>query len=67
MEIGPKLFISYRRDDSAGHAGRLVADLRQSFGEEQVFYDLVSIIPGEEFRLPGRSATGRVKATPIGI
>ena len=60
METGPKVFISYRRDDSAGHAGRLAADMRQCFGEEQVFYDLVSIIPGDEFPQKIKAGPGRV-------
>jgi hypothetical protein len=28
------IFISYRRDDSAGWAGRLATDLRERFGQE---------------------------------
>lgn len=45
----PKIFISYRRDDSAGHAGRLYADLTCRFGIKQVFFDVAAISPGENF------------------
>ena len=36
----PKIFISYRRDDSAGHAGRLYDRLEGHFGQGQVFMDV---------------------------
>lgn len=35
-----KIFISYRRDDSAGYAGHLAADLGKHFGEGSVFIDV---------------------------
>lgn len=34
-----EIFISYRRDDSAGFAGRLEDDLSECFGEQPVFRD----------------------------
>ncbi len=35
------IFISsYRRDDSAGHAGRLFDRLTAHFGDEQIFMDI---------------------------
>lgn len=43
------IFICYRRDDSAGHAGRLYDRLAAHFGEEQIFMDLDQIEPGEDF------------------
>lgn len=45
----PGIFICYRRDDSAGHAGRLHDRLTAHFGDEQVFMDLDQIEPGEDF------------------
>jgi formylglycine-generating enzyme required for sulfatase activity len=36
----PSIFISYRRDDSAGWAGHLHAALQNSFGKDQVFIDI---------------------------
>ena len=43
------IFISYRRDDSAGHAGRLFDRLRERFGRQQVFMDVAGIDPGTDF------------------
>ena len=42
------IFISYRRDDSQGFAGRLENDLAQCFGDELVFRDR-EIPPGADF------------------
>ncbi|MFP5317518.1 MAG: toll/interleukin-1 receptor domain-containing protein [Acidimicrobiia bacterium] len=44
-----KVFISYRRDDADGHAGRLRDWLVRRFGEQQVFLDVAGIDPGEDF------------------
>jgi hypothetical protein len=44
-----RIFISYRRADSAGWAGRLHGDLCQRFGADRVFRD-VAIAPGVDFR-----------------
>jgi hypothetical protein len=44
------IFISYRRDDSEGEAGRLSDDLAQTFREESVFMDVNAIQPGRDFR-----------------
>ena len=43
------IFVSYRRADSAGYAGRLVDKLKSQFGD-QVFFDVDSIRPGANFR-----------------
>jgi TIR domain len=45
----PGIFISYRRDDSAGFAGRLYDRLSARFGAEHVFMDIDTISPGHEF------------------
>jgi hypothetical protein len=45
----PRIFISYRRDDSAGHAGRLYDRLVERFGEENIFLDVMGIAPGQNF------------------
>jgi hypothetical protein len=42
------IFVSYRRQDSQGFAGRLADDLIEAFGEERVFRD-VEIRPGDDF------------------
>ena len=44
------IFISYRRDDTEGQAGRLFQDLRDAFGAEAVFMDVATIEPGVDFR-----------------
>ncbi len=44
------IFISYRRDDSEGEAGRLFDDLSRAFGTETVFMDVAGIKPGVDFR-----------------
>ena len=45
----PRIFISYRRDDSAGHTGRIFDRLEGYFGEHQVFMDIDTIRPGLNF------------------
>src|SRR4051794_28950856 len=41
-----KVFISYRRDDSAAWTGRLRDDLATMSGEKNIFYDLRDLLPG---------------------
>ena len=43
------VFISYRREDAAGHAGRLFDHLSRAFGEEGVFMDVDDIQRGDTF------------------
>ena len=45
-----RVFISYRRDDSADVAGRIDDRLAAHFGRENVFKDVDSIPPGVDFR-----------------
>jgi hypothetical protein len=44
-----KLFINYRREDTAPYAGRLYDRLSAHFGTDQVFIDIDQIEPGEDF------------------
>jgi hypothetical protein len=44
------IFISYRRDDSEGEAGRLFDDLTRAYGSDAVFMDVAGIAPGVDFR-----------------
>ena len=44
-----RIFISYRREDSAGHTGRLFDSLRRHFGDDSVFLDLSNIDSGQNF------------------
>ena len=45
----PRILVNYRRDDSAAYAGRLADRLREHFGRENVFVDIDTIRPGEDF------------------
>lgn len=50
MELNTiKIFISYRRTDSPGHAGRLGDALRHKFGKQNVFKDVTDIRGGAHF------------------
>jgi len=44
-----KIFINYRREDSAGHARALGDALRRYFGPEAVFLDVDDLPPGAHF------------------
>ncbi len=54
--LSAAIFISYRRSDAAGHAGRLFDRLAHWFDGDAVFYDLDSIDAGDTF--PQRLADG---------
>ncbi len=45
----PRIFLSYRRDDSAGHVGRLYDALSDRFGKHAVFMDVDHIGAGADF------------------
>jgi hypothetical protein len=49
MNATERVFISYRRDDAAGYAGRLEEALERQLGRGSVFRDLLDIAPGEDF------------------
>lgn len=49
MPAAAGLFISYRRDDSAGHARAIAAELARRFGPARVFIDVDDIVPGQRF------------------
>ena len=44
-----RIFICYRRDDSAGFARALKTVLSERFGKDHVFMDLDNIDPGEQW------------------
>ncbi len=44
------IFISYRREDAEGQAGRLYRDLTTEFGSDSVFMDVAAIQFGRDFR-----------------
>jgi hypothetical protein len=45
----PDVFISYRREDTSGYAGRLYDQISARFGREHVFMDVTTIEPGNDF------------------
>lgn len=53
------IFLSYRRSDTAGHAGRLADTLRERFGPESVFQDVDAIPAGADFPRIIDEAVGR--------
>jgi hypothetical protein len=55
-EQGSGIFISYRRDDAAGFAGRLYDHLAERFGASMVFMDVDTIRPGQDFGVVLRDA-----------
>ena len=62
------IFLSYRRDDSRSATGRLADGLQSPFGRDQVFRDLDSIAPGDDFEAALARAIGgaRVMLVVIG-
>jgi hypothetical protein len=60
----PKVFISYRREDTPGHAGRLYDRLQQEFGADNVFIDVDTLLPGDPARWRCFSAPA-TPATPV--
>lgn len=47
--MGQNIFISYRRVDTEGYAGRIYDRLAERFGAERVFMDVTDIEVGEDF------------------
>jgi hypothetical protein len=45
----PRVLLSYRREDSAPYAGRLYDHLSEQFGRDNVFMDVATIRPGQDF------------------
>jgi hypothetical protein len=63
----PEIFLSYRRADAAGTAGRLFDRLSQHFGAEQVFRDIDSIEAGDNFEQSIRDALRTASAVLVVI
>jgi hypothetical protein len=45
----PDIFISYRREDTSGYAGRLYDQVSAHFGRDHVFMDVADLEPGSDF------------------
>jgi hypothetical protein len=48
-ELLPRIFISYRREDTGGWAGRVADCLIAIFGKTNIFFDVDTINPGSNF------------------
>ena len=53
-----RIVLSYRREDSAGHAGRLADTLLDRFGQASVFMAVESIEAGADFTEEGLRVEG---------
>jgi len=62
-----RIFLSYRRDDASGYAGRVAERLCNRFGRDAVFRDLDSISPGYDFTVAINDAIGRCDAVVVVI
>jgi hypothetical protein len=58
-----KIFLSYRRNDSADAAGRIYDRLEACFGRDNVFMDVDTIPFGVDFRKHLRSAVNQCGVT----
>jgi hypothetical protein len=47
--VTPSVFVSYRRSDAPGYAGRLYDHLKEMFGKEHVFMDIDTLEIGVDF------------------
>ena len=47
--MSPRIFISYRREDSQGSTGRLYDRLSQAFTPDMIFMDVDTMVPGADF------------------
>ena len=48
-QLNERIYLSYRRMEAGGHAGRLVDYLSRHFGRGSVFRDIDTIRRGEDF------------------
>lgn len=67
MTTRDAVFISYRRADSAGWAGRVSDRLAATFGADRVFVDVASIRPGTDFTQAIDEALARAAAVVVVI
>lgn len=50
QSVMSKVFLSYRRDDTAGYAQAIYSRLTQTFSNDRVFIDVKAIEPGLDFK-----------------
>lgn len=63
----PKIFISYRRQDSGGYVRELASKLRKRYGANSIFRDLDDIRAGDDFNKVIESAVSECKVLIIVI
>lgn len=66
---GPLVFVSYRRDDTGGHARLLADHLQQRYGSGRVFFDVESVEAGSgpwRDQLSGQLSRCRVVVAVVG-
>lgn len=49
MRPDGRIFLSYRREDSSGHVGRLFDALAEAFGRDSLVMDVDIVAPGQDF------------------
>lgn len=59
LSNAPTIFISYRRDDTSGYAGRLHDALRDVLGDEKVRMDVDDFAAGGEFAVEAKEMVAR--------
>ena len=62
-----KIFLSYRRGDSAGYTDSLYKDLVDRYGSEAVFYDRTRIEPGSPFPTTIRDSVSQAEIVLVVI
>lgn len=63
----PKVFISYRRDEPGNYAGHIYRAIRDHFGPDAVFMDVVGLEPGTPWAEEIRTAVGGSRALVLVI
>ncbi len=61
----PAIFLSYRRADTSGYAGRLADALETCFGKGNIFQDVETIAPGSNFTLAIDTAIARCQVLVV--
>src|SRR5689334_3964619 len=61
----PKIFISYRRQDSINEARKIYDKLCQTFGKNNIFFDIDKIPPGTDFRVVLNNTLREVKVVLV--
>jgi len=62
-----KVFVSYRRNDRPGHAGRLGDALRRALGSDGVFYDVATLRGGADFAVAIKRAIEQADVVAVVI